>query len=90
MPKRYSAHGYAGCVSLHTNRQTGSEVGVYHAEQAGYDPAGGPWVVVCHTHNRIINATTLEQTVRMRSHPAEWCEFCSGLRSLDELPGNGP
>lgn len=84
MATYYHAHDYAGCVSLRHNRQTGTEIGVYNADQAGYDPAGGPWAVVCHSHNWILNVHSLEMARYCASHPLEWCEYCNGVRSPEE------
>lgn len=72
----YSHAGLAGCVQRHRARQTGTLVGVYHAEQAGLDPDGGPWVTVCEDHGSVINHETLAQAKSHATDPEGWCEDC--------------
>jgi len=71
----YDFQGWSGCVTLRRSRTTGHQVGVYHAKQAGLDPAGGPWVTTCEYHATLCNHETLELAMAHLPY-AEWCEAC--------------
>lgn len=72
-----------GCIQESRSRLTGSEVGLYEAEPAGYDPEGGRWVTVCHTHGTICNHETLV-VARYHLPMCEWCEDCMELLEAKE------
>ena len=75
-PKTYRAHGFAGCVQKTKNRKTGHMVGVYNAEQAGFDQDGGPWAVICEKHDFLVNFTTLKMARSWASSPDVFCDVC--------------
>jgi hypothetical protein len=68
--------GFAGCVQRRKARDTGSLIGIYHAERAGLDPAGGPWATMCEDHGTVINHETLRLAREHSSDPIGWCEDC--------------
>lgn len=71
----YAFNNLTGCVVQRRSRRTGTLVGLYAAEQAGLDPAGGSWATVCEDHGVIANHATLD--LARRHLPAvEWCEAC--------------
>lgn len=55
MPRQYDFNGLAGCVEQRKSRETGLLVGLYHAEQAGMDPAAGAWATVCEAHGHLVS-----------------------------------
>lgn len=59
-------------------RDEGPSVGVYAAEQAGFesDPET-PWATVCEEHGSILCHTRLKDAMGLASHPREWCESCA-------------
>ena len=87
--QQYSARDRAGCVEVRRNQQTGLEVGVYHAEQADLDPAGGRWYSVCEEHGVLCSHRNLNLARFHAGAPWGWCEDCRQvLRDLygDDLP----
>jgi hypothetical protein len=76
--RQYGASDLAGCVQRRRARQTGTEVGVYHSEQAGLDPDAGDWSVVCEPHGAILTTETLKMAKRHAAAPLGWCEDCRG------------
>lgn len=78
--KRYNVGGYAGCVSMHKSRATGTIVLVLHAEQADLDPGDDenpmPWYTVCDKHSTCIGHRTLALAQSHAPFPNEWCEDC--------------
>lgn len=75
-PKRYAANGLAGCVEQRRVRQTGTLVGVYHAEQAGLDPTAGAWATSCEAHGSILAHASLNLARSHAADPCGWCEQC--------------
>jgi hypothetical protein len=75
MAKRYSHGGRSGCVSLRKSRETGVVVGIYRADQAGFDDEGGPWVTVCEQHSTICNHDTFKLAT-YHAPMVDWCEEC--------------
>lgn len=71
----YAFNNLAGCVVQRRSRRTGMLVSLYAAEQAGLDPAGGPWATVCEDHGAIANHATLD-LARAHLPAVEWCEAC--------------
>lgn len=81
----YAFHSLAGCVVQRRSRRTGTLVGLYAAEQAGLDPAGGSWATVCEDHGAIANHATLN-LARTHLPAVEWCEACQEqLRARQRL-----
>jgi hypothetical protein len=70
----YHYDGLAGCIT-HIKAHNGADVRVWKATEAGYDPEGGPFVTVCHTHGTIHNWPLLRDAIR-RAPLTEWCEEC--------------
>lgn len=66
----------AGCRQLRRCRSTGTMVGVYEAEEAHLDPAGGRWVTVCEDHGYVCNHETLALARWHASEPITWCAGC--------------
>jgi len=75
-PRTYHHAGHAGCVSIKRAQETGTHVGIYNAKQAGLDPEGGDWVVICEVHHTVLNCQTLQGARDMAPVPTEWCEWC--------------
>lgn len=72
----YRHDGRLGCVALWRSRVTGTEVGLYHARQAGIesDPECR-WAVVCEKHGTLVCHPTLAEARRTRSG-REFCDEC--------------
>ena len=72
----YRHDGRLGCVALWRSRATGTEVGLYHARQAGIesDPECR-WAVVCEKHGTLVCHPTLAEARRTRSG-REFCDEC--------------
>jgi hypothetical protein len=60
------------------SRQTGTVIVLVKAEEAGFDPAGGPWVTYCEDHGRLVNHQTRRLAERFMADPLCWCEICNG------------
>jgi len=71
----YAFNNLAGCVVQRRSRRTGTLIGLYAAEQAGLDPASGPWATVCEDHGAIATHATLN-LARAHLPAVEWCEAC--------------
>lgn len=67
-----------GCVSLTQSKDR--LVGIYDAYQAGIDPAGGPWAVVCETHAAVQNVSTLKRARACAANPASFCGDCAARK----------
>lgn len=86
-PKVWHHNRRAGCVAQQRSRVTGHLYGMYHAEQAGLDPAAGPWACVCEDHGTILNLSTWH-LARTHLPAGEWCEQCqTEQRQQDDLKG---
>ena len=72
-----SSPGYqmSSLIESKKRRATGTVVSIYRAEEAGFDPEGGPYVTVCEDHGTICNHSTLA-LARFHAPRAEWCEEC--------------
>ena len=68
----------AGCRVLRRARSTGTLVGLYDAEPAGFDSDGGRWATVCETHGYLVYHETRTVAESHLSHPEEWCAVCQG------------
>ncbi len=80
--KKYSFNGLAGCVVQRVAQQTGTRVGVYHAEQAGMDTDPKlPWASVCEVHHALVLHPGVALAILHASDPQGWCEEC---RRTDE------
>jgi hypothetical protein len=75
-PRAYTMHGLAGLVQRRPSKQTGSLVSIYCTEQAGFEPEGDPWTVVCEGHGETVTSATLVLARWDASHPTTWCEAC--------------
>lgn len=74
----FDAFGLAGCVLLSQQREPKALRGIYHAEQAWFDPDGGPFVVVCEEHHTLVNVATLKAAkVTLTS---DFCDDCRDKR----------
>lgn len=82
--KRYAHDGYAGLVRWSRSRVTGGKVGIYAAEQAGLDPEGGQWAIVCEEHSLILNCPTFEVAQYYAPRTDHWCEECQKLQAQRE------
>jgi hypothetical protein len=81
MTKRYGFNGLAGCVTQRRTQQTGTTVGIYHAEQAELDVQAGPWAIVCEEHHQIVHVASLAMAKHHASDPLGWCEVCNGTET---------
>lgn len=68
-----------GCRKLAIAQSSGALVGLYRAEEADMDPAGGPWVVLCETHGYLDNHATLRGAKSWLMDTEEWCNDCRQL-----------
>ncbi|MBI4397292.1 MAG: hypothetical protein HY548_09365 [Elusimicrobia bacterium] len=75
MSRRKPYNEYAGYVCSRRNQINGGWVVIYKAEEAGLDPAGGPWVAVCETHKTVCNTASLPKARPFLKIP-EFCEEC--------------
>jgi len=75
--KLYGLDGFAGLVQKMRAHSTGTEVGLYAADQAGMesDPET-PWCTVCEEHNTLVCHSTLALARSHAADPAGWCEEC--------------
>lgn len=82
--KSYGAYGFAGCVQIRRNRETGTRVGVYNGEQAGLDTDDGrtPWSTICEDHGSICSHPTLALARDHAAEPSGWCEDCQAETDL--------
>jgi hypothetical protein len=69
---------YAGLISWHRSRATGTQVGVYNGEEAGMDTDGGnaPWSTVCEDHAGVCTHATRALALAHAPYPNEWCPTC--------------
>lgn len=74
-----SGDNLAGLVQSRRSQLTGTIVNIYRAEEAGLDPDGGPWAVVCETHGAILNRPTRKDAEYFAPYPDNWCESCAAL-----------
>lgn len=67
----------AGLLLLRKSRKTGTDVGLYCADEAGMesDPAT-PYVTVCEEHHTLVGHATRESARNCMSDPTLWCEPC--------------
>lgn len=65
-----------GQVGAFRSRQTGTEMGVYRAGDAGLDTDGGPWAAVCETHGTIVNTKTARLAWSAARDPRSFCDGC--------------
>lgn len=75
----YEFNELAGCVVQRKSQRTGQLVGLYDAEQAGMDPAGGAWLTVCEPHGSLCNHRTLALARHHLADPTMWCDTCRAL-----------
>ena len=68
--KRYDHAGIPGCVTRRELR-IGTAVQLLNAEQAGYEPAFGRWVLLCETHGQSMQVDTLADAYDRWPAPAE-------------------
>lgn len=75
--KEYSFNGLAGCVIQRVSRETGTLVGLYHADQSGMesDPET-PWATVCEEHSTLVCHASLAAAKSHLGFPTNWCEDC--------------
>ncbi|GJF06730.1 hypothetical protein [Pseudonocardia sp. D17] len=58
-------------------RQTGTEIGVYHAADAGIDDdPTAPWATVCETHSTVVLHRTRRLADGHAADPCGWCQYC--------------
>jgi hypothetical protein len=50
---------------------------IYNAQEAGIDKFDGKYAVVCETHNKIVNTTSLPKARRIMKNP-DFCKECQG------------
>ena len=80
MTKEYSVGGYAGRVHTRKNPMTGTQVSVYHSDQAGMDSSGGTkYHAVCEDHGMMIGERSIDRAKSAALDSASWCEECSKI-----------
>jgi hypothetical protein len=79
---------WAGLVSYHRARSTGTQVGVYKANEAGMedDPAT-PWATVCEPHAGVVCHTTRADAMAAAPYPNQWCPTCQEEPPADTSGG---
>ena len=72
---------YAGLISWTRNRDTGTRIGVYNGEEAGFDTTDGtqPWSTVCEDHGEICSHDTRARALGFAPCPREWCSQCQAM-----------
>lgn len=51
------------------------------ADELGYNPAGGKWVVVCQRHEFVLNVNSRDRAREAAKNTSEWCDEC---REMDQ------
>jgi hypothetical protein len=77
----YSADAARGLVDRRLNRQTGTLVSIYLADEAGIDTDGVKYAVVCEEHGAILAVSNLKLARYDMASPMDWCEDCRGERA---------
>lgn len=67
---------WAGYVCELRNKYSGGHTVVVRAEEAGLDPNGGKYAVICDKHNTLINTTILQKARSIMRDPTIFCEDC--------------
>lgn len=65
-------------------RASRTDITVARAEELGFDPEPGPWVVVCEDHNTVMNFDTKAQAMSHAAWP-EWCDECQAYMKVRGL-----
>jgi hypothetical protein len=73
-----NAPPYAGLIGWAKARSTGTQVGIYIGEEAGFDTDEGryPYSTVCEPHGTICCHPTVALARQHAVHPEGWCETC--------------
>ena len=73
--KRKPYNNLAGYVASRRNIVNQGWVVIYKASEQGLDESGGKYVVVCETHNTLVNVTSLKLARPLLKVP-DFCEEC--------------
>lgn len=76
----------AGWVTTRRNRALGVRVTLFRADEAGLDPAGGPWAVVCDAHGTLSSHQTRHLAESFLAAPWDWCQGCRELLATRPRP----
>lgn len=67
-----------GCVESKRNRETGTQVSIYHSDSAGMDSRGGlKFHAVCEDHGTMMGAKNITEARHMVYDTGSWCGECS-------------
>jgi hypothetical protein len=74
-----------GCLALRRNRESGTVVGLYLANEAGIesDPRLR-YATVCETHDTVVCHERKTDAAYWLRHPKTWCEFCQDPDAQEE------
>ena len=75
--KQHNFGGFAGCVQIRKNRQSGTRIGVYDSIAQGID-GDYPWACVCEEHHTCCCFDTLASAISHAVAP-DWCEECQKI-----------
>ena len=94
MAKQYSLKGFAGLVSQHRRNLEKALVGLYQAEQAGFEAdSENPWITVCEAHGSSVRHASLRLAKTSMHCPSDWCSNCRGdsdeSQELGYMQGRG-
>lgn len=64
------------------NRQTGTQVSVYSADDLGEPDM--PWWTVCEDHGKLVGHYTKADALYHAAAPKGWCGVCNGTELSDE------
>lgn len=67
---------YAGLISYHKSRQTGTIIEVYDGELQGLDISSGRYYTICKEHGTCICHRTQTLALSHSRDPLGWCEQC--------------
>ena len=89
---QHALNGVAGLVRRTRSRITGTEVGLYNAEQAGMDSDEGrnPWATVCEVHHNVCAHPTFQLARSHAADPTGWCGACQDAVGAAQAASGGP
>jgi len=78
MTKEYSLDGYLGKIWTRKSPYSGSNISVYHSEQAGMDHSEGvKYHAVCEDHGMLMGETTIARAKSAALDSPSWCDECA-------------
>jgi len=91
MAKEYSVGGFSGKVWGGKNPHSGTNISVYHSEQAGLDNSeGAKYHAVCEDHGHMIAGTSIARAKSAAYDSPSWCEECAAGQQAKSNPNLNP